>query len=140
MPHIQYPYVAAVARGQHPQQLHPIPSPQQPLMIPQQNHQQQQGGYQQRNQSGPRNTYEKKIVHFDPVPMPYDQILPYLVQKGMVELKPLKPLVPPYPPFFDENARCDYHAGSSGHNIGNCRAFKLKVQELIDRKLLSFKE
>ncbi|CAJ2672480.1 unnamed protein product [Trifolium pratense] len=35
---------------------------------------------------------------------------------------------------------CDYHAGSPGHNIEDCRAFKYKVQELIDRKLLSFKE
>ncbi|MCI32249.1 hypothetical protein A2U01_0053462, partial [Trifolium medium] len=94
MPHFQYPCMAAVARGQHPQQLHHMPSPQQPLMIPQQNHQQQQGGYQQRNQSGPRNTSEKKVVHFDPVPLPYDQIFPYLVQKGMVELKPLRPLAP----------------------------------------------
>ncbi|MCI97752.1 hypothetical protein A2U01_0119053, partial [Trifolium medium] len=30
------------------------------------------------------------------------------------------------------NVRCDYHAGSSGHNVENCRAFKYKVQELID--------
>ncbi|MCI41085.1 gag-protease polyprotein, partial [Trifolium medium] len=30
MPHCQYPYAAAIARGQHPQQLDPMPSPQQP--------------------------------------------------------------------------------------------------------------
>jgi hypothetical protein len=58
----------------------------------------------------------------------------------MVELKPLPPKVPPYPSYFDVNAKCEYHAGSPGHTIENCKGFKYKVQELIDRKLLSFKE
>ncbi|MCI21632.1 gag-protease polyprotein, partial [Trifolium medium] len=117
--------------------MHP---PQQPFVMPPQNQHPQQDRYQPRNQYGPRNTYEKKIVHFDCVPVSYSQILPYLLQKGMVETKPLPPMAPPYPPHFDNNARCDYHAGSPGHNIENCKAFKYKVQELIDRKLISFKE
>jgi hypothetical protein len=58
----------------------------------------------------------------------------------MVEPKPLNPISPPYPPGYDANAKCDYHAGSPGHNVENCRALKFKVQELIDRRLLSFKE
>ncbi|MCI71717.1 gag-pol polyprotein, partial [Trifolium medium] len=58
----------------------------------------------------------------------------------MVEPKPFPPVAPPYPPGFDGNARCDYHDGAPGHNIENGRGFKHKVQELIDRKLLSFKE
>ncbi|MCI66967.1 hypothetical protein A2U01_0088225 [Trifolium medium] len=58
----------------------------------------------------------------------------------MVEPKPLPPKVPPYPLYFDAYARCDYHAGSPGHNIENYWGFKYKVQELIDRKLLSFKD
>ncbi|MCI01878.1 gag-pol polyprotein [Trifolium medium] len=128
MPYFQYPYVAAVAQGQYPQQAYPMPPPQQPLM----NHQQQQNGYPQKHQSGPRNNYERKNVHFDHVPMPYGQILPYLIQKGMIEQKP------PYPPNFDVNARCDYHVGSPVHSIENGKAFKYKVQEFIDRKLLSF--
>ncbi|GAU28982.1 hypothetical protein TSUD_391830 [Trifolium subterraneum] len=70
----------------------------------------------------------------------YPYILPYLLQKGMVEPKPLAPLVPPYPPFYDANAKCEYHAGAPGHNIESCKAFKYKVQELLDRKLISFKE
>ncbi|MCI19647.1 gag-pol polyprotein, partial [Trifolium medium] len=111
MPYLQYPYVAAVAQGHYPQQACLIPPPQQPSTRPQQ------------NQPGSRNNSGRKNVHFDPVPMSYGQILPYLVQKGLLELKPLRPLVPLYPPFFDVNARCDYHAGSPGHNIENCRAF-----------------
>ncbi|CAJ2644571.1 unnamed protein product [Trifolium pratense] len=95
---------------------------------------------QHRNQPGFRNNYEKKTVHLDRVPMPYSQILPYLLQKGMVELKHLPPMVPPYPPHFNSNIQCEYHFGALGHTIENCKAFKHKVQELIDQKLLSFKE
>jgi hypothetical protein len=58
----------------------------------------------------------------------------------MVEPKPLAPLTPPYPPSYDVNAKCEYHAGAPGHNIESCKAFKYKVQELLDRKLISFKE
>ncbi|KAK2421636.1 hypothetical protein QL285_032245 [Trifolium repens] len=94
-------------------------------------------GHQQ-NQHGPRR--ERRNVHYDRIPMLYGQILPRLLYKGLVQLKPLDPVSPPYPPGFDENARCDYHNGSPGHNVENCRAFKHKVQELIDQKLLTFKE
>ncbi|PNX57028.1 gag/pol polyprotein [Trifolium pratense] len=58
----------------------------------------------------------------------------------MVKPRSLPPVALPYPPHFDANARCEYHAGSLGHNLEKCRAFKYKVQELIDRKLLTFKE
>ncbi|KAK2442856.1 hypothetical protein QL285_014009 [Trifolium repens] len=94
-------------------------------------------GHQQ-NQHGPRR--ERRNVHYDRIPMLYGQILPRLLYKGLVQLKPLDPVSPPYPPGFDEKAKCDYHNGSPGHNIENCRVFKRKVQELIDKKLLSFKE
>ncbi|PNX74236.1 hypothetical protein L195_g030152 [Trifolium pratense] len=113
--------------------------PQQPLVIPRQNHQ-QQGRYHQMNQTGPEIARKRRNLHYDHIPMPYGQILPYLLRKGMVELKPLPPVEPAYPPTFDENARCDYHAGAPGHNIENCKGFKHKVQELINQKLLSFKE
>ncbi|KAK2444674.1 hypothetical protein QL285_015682 [Trifolium repens] len=66
------------------------------------------------NQRGPRK--ERRNVHYDCIPIPYGQILPHLLQKGLVQLKPLDPVSPPYPPGFDENARCDYHNGSPGHN------------------------
>ncbi|MCI45498.1 gag-pol polyprotein, partial [Trifolium medium] len=60
-------------------------------------------------------------MHFDPEPMSYGQILPYLIQKGLVEPRHLPPAKQPYPLGFDMNARCDYHAGSPGHNVENCR-------------------
>lgn len=44
------------------------------------------------------------------------------------------------PPTLYVNARCNYHVGLPGHTTENFKALKYKVQELIDRKLLSFKE
>ncbi|MCI54192.1 hypothetical protein A2U01_0075441, partial [Trifolium medium] len=84
MSYFQYPYMAATAQGQYPQQMYPMPAPQQPLMMPQQNHQQRPTGYQQKNQSEPRNNNERRRVYLDRLPMPYGQILPYLIQKGMI--------------------------------------------------------
>ncbi|XP_045802534.1 uncharacterized protein LOC123896156 [Trifolium pratense] len=138
LPYFQYPYVAAVAQGQYPQPVYPMtPAQQKP--------QERQNGYQHKNPQKNQPSLERKNVpfdqmHFDPVPLSYGQILPYLIQKGLVEPRPLPPAKKPYPPGFDMNVRCDYHAGSLGHNVEDCRAFKYKVQELIDRKLLSFKE
>jgi hypothetical protein len=135
LPYSQYPYVATVAQGQYQQPAYPMHPPQQPFVMPSQNQQMslqnqqpQQNRYQPRNQSGPRGNFERKMVRFDPVPIPYGQILPYLLQKGMVEPKPLAPLTPPYPPSYDANAKCEYHAGAPGHNIESCKAFKYKYK------------
>ncbi|MCH83756.1 hypothetical protein A2U01_0004582 [Trifolium medium] len=101
-PQISKPWVVP----SHPQQACHAPPLQQPLMRPRQNHQQQQNGYQRKNQ----HSLERKNV---PINQMYFDLVPVL---------------------------CDYHAGSPGHNVVDCRVFKYKVQELIDRKLLSFKE
>ncbi|XP_050896552.1 uncharacterized protein LOC127103327 [Lathyrus oleraceus] len=44
----------------------------------------------------------------------------------------------PHKPWYDENARCAFHANSEGHIIENCKVFKLQVQELVDQKILFF--
>lgn len=75
----------------------------------------------------PRNNDEKKVVHFDLVPIPYSQILPYLIQKGCVTPKAFIPMIPPYSPNFDVNSRCEYHAGLFGNATDNCKALKYKV-------------
>jgi len=58
----------------------------------------------------------------------------------MVAICPLKPLQPPYPKFYYVNVKCDYHGGAVGHSIENCKAFKFKVQSLIDNGWLTFQE
>ncbi|XP_058776858.1 uncharacterized protein LOC131651207 [Vicia villosa] len=44
----------------------------------------------------------------------------------------------PIPMTWDANARCEYHSGSPGHNIENCKALKHKVQDLLDSKAIEF--
>ncbi|XP_050890888.1 uncharacterized protein LOC127096349 [Lathyrus oleraceus] len=65
------------------------------------------------------------------------EILPYLIQKGLVDTKPLPPVPLSPPRNFDANARCDYHADSQGHTTEKCLALKFKVQDLLDRKIIS---
>ncbi|KAK2396324.1 hypothetical protein QL285_057981 [Trifolium repens] len=91
---------------------------------------------QQQNQ--PKATNKRKV--FDPIPIPYSQLLPYLVHSGMVTPRALRPLTAPFPVWYDTKAKCEYHVGTEGHSIDGCRDFKNKVQELIDKKLLIFKE
>ncbi|XP_050895954.1 uncharacterized protein LOC127102651 [Lathyrus oleraceus] len=70
--------------------------------------------------------------------MTYTQLLPYLIQNGTVVPRALPPMPKPHKPWYDENARCAFHANSEGHTTENCKVFKLRVQELIDQKILSF--
>lgn len=51
------------------------------------------------------------------------------------------PLLPkPYPYWYDLNSHCEYHEGAPGHSLDGCITLKAKVRELINRKILSFKE
>jgi hypothetical protein len=43
-----------------------------------------------------------------------------------------------WPPDYDENAKCEFHSGTQGHNIEGCRAFKNVVQDLVDSKAINF--
>lgn len=42
------------------------------------------------------------------------------------------------PEFHDANARCDFCVGLPGHTTEKCLALKFKVQDLLDRKIISF--
>ncbi|KAK2437900.1 hypothetical protein QL285_022735 [Trifolium repens] len=116
IPYLQYPYAAA-AQHQQPQgysfqaPVNPEPQPQQRA---------------------------KKV--FDPIPIPYSQLLSFLVHNGMVTPRALRPMTVPFPVWYDPKAKCEFHLGAEGHTIDNCRAFKHKVQELMDQKLLIVKE
>ncbi|KAK2450272.1 hypothetical protein QL285_009400 [Trifolium repens] len=117
---LQYPYAVAV-QHQQPQGY----SFQEPVnLVPQRTQQVQQT--QQR---------AKKVF----IPMPCSQLLSYLVHNGMVTPRALKPMIAPLPVWYDPKAKCEFHLGAEGHTIDNCKAFKLKVQELVDKKLLTFK-
>ena len=49
-------------------------------------------------------------------------------------------MIAPFPAWYDPKAKCEFHLGAEGHTIDKCKAFKYKVQELVDLKLLTFKE
>jgi hypothetical protein len=80
----------------------------------------------------------KKV--FDPIPVPYRDLLPYLIHSKMVTPRTLKPMVAPFLAWYKQGSKCEYHSGAEGHTIENCKAFMYKVQDLIDQKWLTFKE
>ncbi|KAK2435570.1 hypothetical protein QL285_020617 [Trifolium repens] len=123
IPYLQYPYAAAV-QHQQPQGY----SFQMPVnLVPQKAQQVQQT--QQR---------AKKV--FDLIPVPYSRLLPYLVHNRMVTPRALKPMTAPFQAWYSSEAKCEFHEGAEGHTVDDCIAFKYKVQELIDQKLLTFKK
>ncbi|KAI5429331.1 hypothetical protein KIW84_034080 [Lathyrus oleraceus] len=76
---------------------------------------------------------------FDRPPIPYALLLRKLKDLGMVQLRTLAPLEPDQRPTnYDENAKCEFHSGASGHNLESCRAFKHAVQDLVDSKAINF--
>ncbi|KAK2381982.1 hypothetical protein QL285_069542 [Trifolium repens] len=88
----------------------------------------------------PQRAQQRVKKVFDTIPVSYEELLPYLVNNGMVVPITSLPRNPPFPAWYDPKAKCAYHADAEGHSTDNCRAFKNKVQELIDQKLLTFKE
>ncbi|KAK2448848.1 hypothetical protein QL285_008095 [Trifolium repens] len=127
----QYPTVV------QPQQFQGFPK--QAIQTPLNHSQSRQFAQNPRRQLNlPKATREKKVI--DPIPMPCSQLLSYLVHNGMITPRALKPMFAPFPNWYDPKAKCEFYLGAEGHTIDNCKAFKHKVQELIDQKLLTFKK
>ncbi|XP_050903200.1 uncharacterized protein LOC127115789 [Lathyrus oleraceus] len=77
--------------------------------------------------------------HFDKPPMPYAALFKRLMAMGMVQPRMLAPLrSDQWPPNYNENAKCEFHSGTQGHDIEGCRAFKHTVQDLLESKALHF--
>ncbi|XP_058746121.1 uncharacterized protein LOC131618991 [Vicia villosa] len=104
------------------------------VTIPNAPFQHQQQGYQPRQYQQRPKLPERA---FDPIPMTYAQVLPYLLDLNLVQLRTLATPAK-LPPNWDANARCEFHSGSPGHNIENCKALKHKVQDLLDSKAIEF--
>lgn len=121
-------YISGVGPNQSPQQTYSMPQAQQARAPPQQS---LQNGYARRDPPRPWK-------EFDPITTIYTQVLPYLIQKGLVEIKPLEPPPNPLPRGYNANSMCDFHAGSPGHTTEKCLALKFKVQDLLERKIISF--
>src|SRR3954462_2874843 len=76
---------------------------------------------------------------FDPLPTSKKEILKYLINESLVEVRPLPPpppgkLMPNYKP----NERCEFHDNSPGHTLEKCWAFSHIVQDLIESGAIAF--
>lgn len=69
-----------------------------------------------------------------PIPMSYTELYPSLLKKG------LGPPPNPLPPYYNPNAHCLFHEGAPGHDLEGCYALKHIVRELIEKKILSFRD
>jgi hypothetical protein len=54
--------------------------------------------------------------------------------------KPLDPPSDPFPPWYNPNAHCPFHEGAPGHDLEGCYASKHIVRELVEKKILSFRD
>ncbi|XP_040957975.1 uncharacterized protein [Gossypium hirsutum] len=88
----------------------------------------QQGSSKQ--ESNQRSNVERP--QFTPIPVTYRELYQNLFDAHVVSPFYLKPMQLPYPKWYDANAQCEYHAGTKGHSIENCTAFKKLVEKLIN--------
>ncbi|XP_016731353.1 uncharacterized protein [Gossypium hirsutum] len=77
-------------------------------------------------------------MQFTPILVTYCELYQSLYDAHAIAPFHLKPLQPPYPKWYDGNARCEYHAGISGHSIENCTGFKKAVERLINMEVVKF--
>ena len=76
----------------------------------------------------------------DPIPITYTKLYPKLVQGGLLLPVDIPLLQPPYPRWYNKNVHCDYHSSNRGHSTENCTVLKRRVQNLIKRRELTFKD
>ncbi|XP_050876089.1 uncharacterized protein LOC127079759 [Lathyrus oleraceus] len=102
--------------------------------------------YQQPRAQAPRqnaqnqNKRQGDRATFNPISMSYTELYPSLFQKGSVVPIPMGPPPDCLPPWYNPNAHCPFHEGAPGHDLEGCYALKHRVHELIDRKILSFRD
>ncbi|XP_048127764.1 uncharacterized protein LOC125312698 [Rhodamnia argentea] len=87
---------------------------------------------------GYQNSQPGKMKSFTPLPTASSRLLPILLEKRLVAKEVARDPLPNY--FgFDPSKSCIYHMGEKGHDVDNRFVLKLKIQNLLDRKILSFK-
>ncbi|XP_050919635.1 uncharacterized protein LOC127137195 [Lathyrus oleraceus] len=102
--------------------------------------------YQQPRAPAPRqnaqnqNRRQGERATFNPIPMSYTELYPSLLQNGLVVPRPLGPPPDRLPPWYNPNAHCPFHEGAPGDDLEGCYALKHRVRELVESKILSFKD
>ncbi|XP_050888913.1 uncharacterized protein LOC127094086 [Lathyrus oleraceus] len=72
--------------------------------------------------------------------MSYTELYPSVLQKGLVVPRPMGPPPDHLPPWYNPNAHFPFHEGAPGNDLEGCYALKHRVRELIESKILSFKD
>lgn len=75
---------------------------------------------------------------YSPLPKTLSQLLPMLIAECLIA-KEIPRENPPVFVGFDPSKSFDFHRGEKTHTTDNCLVLKNKVQNLIDKGLLSFK-
>ncbi|XP_019416408.1 PREDICTED: uncharacterized protein LOC109327698 [Lupinus angustifolius] len=96
-------------------------------------------GYTHYPRNNNYNQQEKRAPVFDPIPITYTELFAYLLGQGMITPVPGRVYENPGP-WHNENVNCAYHSGAAGHLVEDCRAFKYRVQDLINAKRIDFRE
>ncbi|KAI5429816.1 hypothetical protein KIW84_034415 [Lathyrus oleraceus] len=92
----------------------------------------------QKQISQKKNDQEGRSPHYDIILMSYAHVLLVLVNVKAIMSKKIEPSRFPYGRKHDPRAICGYHTGYVGNSIENCYPFKVRVQEPINHKWLSF--
>ncbi|KAF1877918.1 hypothetical protein Lal_00038228 [Lupinus albus] len=107
------------------------------LNLRQSYHHPQQYYHSTYSQEGTSRKWERKS-HYDAISMSYSELLPQLVQRGLLTILSFKEVVPPYPNGFNLKACCMYHGGISRHPTNGCNQLRGIVQDLINKGLIKF--
>ena len=88
----------------------------------------------------PKRNYQRIQEQLPPLPLPLNEMYQKLVSIKQVAPEPQAPLQPPYPDWYNPDLTCEYHAGTAGHSIHTCGAFKKKLMQLIKAGWITFDE
>ncbi|RHN71941.1 putative transcription factor bZIP family [Medicago truncatula] len=101
----------------------------------------QDPGYQpqfQQYQQQPRQQAPR--IKFDPIPIKYAKLLPYLLERNLVQIRPPPPIPKILPARWRPDLFCVFHQGAQGHDVERCFSLKIAVQKLIEDDLIPFEE
>ncbi|PKI70840.1 hypothetical protein CRG98_008731 [Punica granatum] len=77
-------------------------------------------------------------LQYPPLPVPQSQVYRQLL--AAKEIRPMAPHPQFNPANQDQNLRCEYHMGASGHTTDDYYTLRGKLQEMIEKNQLSFNE
>ncbi|KAI5384540.1 hypothetical protein KIW84_071516 [Lathyrus oleraceus] len=111
------------------------------IPIKQQHQQQpQQRTNYNNNKNHHQQSFERKKVSFDPIPMTYVDMYPSLVLKNLIQPRNPLQVHEPLPWWFKPDLHCAFHQGPPGHDIENFYLLKYEVQKLVKSGMVSFED